>query len=159
MIPENVRSVLEQHGLKALEFEEGSTPTAESAAARIGVEVGQIAKSILMRGKDGVYRMFVVAGNRKINSGKVKKITGCKHSMTGAEETRSVTGFYPGAVCPFGVRGVEIFIDRSLEAYGTVYPAAGTDASGVPVEYGKLLKITGGTEVEVTADELPVDYR
>src|SRR6056297_3657312 len=107
MIPVHVQTVLNTHNLSALEFEPGSTPTAESAAAQIGVKVGQIAKSILMRGKDGVYRMFVVAGDRKISSGKVKRLAGCKHSMTGAEETREMTGFYPGAVCPFGVTGVE----------------------------------------------------
>lgn len=152
MIPESVKRVLDRHGLSALEFEAGSTPTAESAAARIGVEVGQIAKSILMRGKDGVYRMFVVAGDRKISSSKVKRLAGCKHSMTGAEETREVTGFLPSAVCPFGVSGVEIFIDKSLEPYGTVYPAAGTDASGVPTSYDTLLGITDASESDVTAD-------
>ncbi len=152
MIPTHVQTVLNTHNLSALEFEPGSTPTAESAAAQIGVKVGQIAKSILMRGKDGVYRMFVVAGDRKISSGKVKRLAGCKHSMTGAEETREITGFYPGAVCPFGVKGVEIFIDRSLKGYDTIYPAAGTDASGVPVEYHRLIEITGASESDVTAE-------
>jgi len=83
----------------------------------------------------------------------VKRLAGCKHSMTGAEETREVTGFLPGAVCPFGVTGVEIFIDKSLEGYGMVYPAAGTDASGVPVKYDRLLEITGAVESNVTADD------
>ena len=40
MIPEKVNTVLEQHGLAALEYEPGSTPTAEMAAARVGVYLG-----------------------------------------------------------------------------------------------------------------------
>ncbi|MDY7027585.1 MAG: YbaK/EbsC family protein [Spirochaetota bacterium] len=152
MIPDNVRTVLEEHSLEALEFEPGSTPTSEMAAEQIGVEVGQIAKSILMRGKDGVYRMFLLAGDRKISNGKIKRFTGVKHSMTGADETREVTGFLPGSVCPFGVEDIEIYVDVSLKDYPLVYPAAGTDASGVPIRYDRLLAICGGRECDVAAD-------
>ncbi|MFO7849841.1 MAG: YbaK/EbsC family protein [Spirochaetia bacterium] len=150
MIPEKVASILEEHGLEALEFEEGSTPTAETAAARIGVAVGQIAKSILMRGKDGVFRLFVLAGDKKISSKKIKQLTGTKHSMSNGEETFAATGFYPGSVCPFGVEGIEIYIDSSLKEYETVYPAAGNNATGVPITYGHLLTITSGIECNIT---------
>ncbi|MFP4490800.1 MAG: YbaK/EbsC family protein [Spirochaetaceae bacterium] len=150
MIPEKVASVLEKHGLEALEFEEGSTPTAETAAARIGVAVGQIAKSILMRGKDGTYRLFVLAGDKRISSKKVKQLTGIKHSMSSAEETFEATGFYPGGVCPFGIEGLDIYIDSSLKEFDTVYPAAGNNATGVPVTYEHLLSITSGIECSVS---------
>ena len=93
MVPEKVKNILNAYNLQALEFEEGSTPTAETAAAKIGVIVGQIAKSILMRGKDGGYRMFVVAGDKRISSSKVKQTTGVKHSMCPPEVTLKVTGF------------------------------------------------------------------
>jgi len=152
MIPNSVRTILEEHSLTALEFEPGSTPTSEMAASQIGVKVGQIAKSILMRGKDNVYRMFILAGDRKISNGKIKRFTGVKHSMTGAEETKEMTGFSPGSVCPFGVGDIEIYVDLSLREYPVVYPAAGTDASGVPVQYDHLLAICGGRECDVAAD-------
>ncbi len=152
MIPHNVQTVLDSYKLSALEFDPGSTPTSQLAAEQIGVEVGQIAKSILMRGKDDQYRMFVIAGDRKISSGKVKRLTGVKHSMTGAEETQQATGFLPGSVCPFGVEGVHIYIDTSLKQWDTIYPAAGTDASGVPVAFDRLLEITGAQEVDVAAE-------
>lgn len=142
---------MDRYGLKALEFAPGSTPTAETAAAQIGVEVGQIAKSILMRGKDGRYRMFVMAGDQKVSSSKVKRLTGSKHSMAGAEETLEVTGFSPGAVCPFGVEGVEIYLDVGLKRFETIYPAAGTDASGVPVKYEKLMEISRAKECDLSS--------
>ncbi len=153
MIPENVTKILDAAGLKALEFEAGSTPTAVAAAEKIGVTVGQIAKSMLMRGKDGVYRMFVLAGDRRISSSKVKQLTGVKHSMCPKEETYEVTGFRPGGVCPYGLNGsVEIYIDRSLERYDTVYPAAGDDASGVPTTFRQLLEMTGGAVSDVAQE-------
>lgn len=151
-IPEKVQAFLESHGLCALEFEPGSTPTAETAAKRIGVPVGQIAKSILFKGKDDIYRLVVAAGDKKINSGALKRATGAKHRMASAEETKKATGFLPGGVCPFGLEDtpVAILLDASLDEYDTVYPAAGTDATGVPLSPDYLQQITGGVKVEVT---------
>ncbi|PID72562.1 MAG: aminoacyl-tRNA deacylase [Desulfobulbus propionicus] len=151
-IPLSVRSFLEKHGLEALEFEPGSTPTAEKAAQRIGVPVGQIAKSILFKGKDNAFRLVVAAGDKKINSGALKRATGVKHRMASSEETKDVTGFFPGGVCPFGLEHTEvtILLDASLDAYETVYPAAGTDATGVPLSPEYLQQITGGQKVDVT---------
>lgn len=151
-IPDKVQTFLESHNLAALEFEPGSTPTAETAAQRIGVPVGQIAKSILFKGKDDKFRLVVAAGDKKINSGALKRATGAKHRMATAEETKAVTGFLPGGVCPFGLEDaqLEILLDISLDEYETVYPAAGTDATGVPLSPGYLQQITGGVKVEVT---------
>jgi len=150
MIPDKVRRALEAAGLKALEFEPGSTPTAPLAAARIGVEVGQIAKSLLFRSKDGSYHLVVCAGDKRVNSSKLKALVGSKASMADAEETLRVTGFPPGGVCPFGLEGVAIWIDESLAAWSTVYPAAGTDSTGVPTSFESLLAITGGRRSSVT---------
>ena len=152
MIPEKVRAVLAAHGLSALEYEPGSTPTAEMAAARIGVGVSQIAKSILLAGKDGVFRMAILPGDAKISSAKIKGVTGVKHSMASPEDTLRVTGFRPGGVCPFGVDGIQIYVDEGLSRYPLVYPAAGTDATGVPMTFDQLVKISGGTVASIAAD-------
>ena len=151
-IPPKVQTFLKSHDLSALEFEPGSTPTAEKAAQRIGVPVGQIAKSILFKGKDDKYRLVVAAGDKKINSGALKRATGAKHRMANARETEEATGFLPGGVCPFGLEDtpIAILLDVSLYEYGTVYPAAGTDATGVPLSPDYLQQITGGVKVEVT---------
>lgn len=150
MIPERVQKILDEHGLSPLVFNEGTTPTVETAARAIGVQEGQIAKSILMRGKDGEYRIFVIAGDKKISSSRIKQLTGIKHSMASGDETRKITGFSPGGVCPFGVSGIQVYIDGSIKAYEEVYPAAGDDASGVPVSYERLLEITGGIPCDIT---------
>ena len=151
-IPSKVQDFLDSHNLSALEFEPGSTPTAEKAAERIGVPVGQIAKSILFKGKDKQYRMVAAAGDKKINSGALKRATGSKHRMASAEETKEATGFLPGGVCPFGLKdsNVTILLDASLDEYDVVYPAAGTDATCVPVRPDYLQQITDSEKVEVT---------
>jgi prolyl-tRNA editing enzyme YbaK/EbsC (Cys-tRNA(Pro) deacylase) len=153
MIPERVHEVLDRHGLRALTFEPGSTPTSEMAAARIGAEVGQIAKTILMAGKDGRFRLVVLRGDQKVHTTKFKNITGCKHRMATAEETLETTGFPVGGVCPFDPGGLEVYLDQGLGRYDTIYPSAGTDASGVPLSLERLAEITGGTVCDLVRDD------
>ncbi|WP_027371495.1 YbaK/EbsC family protein [Desulfovermiculus halophilus] len=152
MIPSAVQEILDHNGLKALEFDPGSTPTSQMAADRIGVQVAQIAKSILLAGKDGCFRMAVLPGDRKLASGKFKTITGVKHRMATPEETLEQTGFRIGGVCPFGVNGLQIFIDQRLGNYQLIYPAAGTDASGVPMHLDDLARITRGQVCDIAQD-------
>ncbi|MFA5851411.1 MAG: YbaK/EbsC family protein [Spirochaetales bacterium] len=154
MIPDKVKAILDAHGLAALEFEEGSTPTAETAAAKIGVEVGQIAKSLLFKGVSGKIVMVVCAGDKKVSSGKLKRLCGEKMSMTNAEETYASTGFRPGGVCPYGISTIPIFIDGSLSVWDSIYPAAGTNSTGVPTTYSQLLAMTGGRLCDVTGGDV-----
>jgi prolyl-tRNA editing enzyme YbaK/EbsC (Cys-tRNA(Pro) deacylase) len=152
MIPDKVRIVLAANGLEALEFEPGSTPTAEMAARRIGVETARIAKSLLFKDKLGAYHLVVCPGDKRIPPAALKRVIGSKASMTDAEETERVTGFRPGGVCPFGLEGVEILLDRELGRYDTVYPAAGDDATGVPTTLAELERITGGKVVDFSVE-------
>lgn len=148
MIPDKVQQVLQAHGLTALEFEPGSTPTAEMAANRLGVVQARIAKSLLFKSKAGDYFMVVCPGDKRITSGTLKQVLGAKVSMTDAEETEQVTGFRPGGVCPFAIDGVAIYLDRELGSYESVFPAAGTDATGVATTLEQLARITGGRVVD-----------
>lgn len=150
MIPEDIAEFLGKNDLRAIEFEEGSTPTAETAAAKLGVSTGQIAKSILLKGKNGSFVLVVCAGDKRIDSKKAKNLTGSKTRMATADELYDVLGFRPGEVCPFRESEVPFYIDRSLSVYDVVYPAAGTDSSGVPLDYEKLIKITGASVCEIT---------
>jgi len=153
MIPERVQSVLQKHGLTVSEFAPGSTATSVMAAQQLGVAVGQIAKSLLFVGKDGRYFMVVCPGDRKLSNAKLKSVIGVKSRMASAEEALAVTGFGPGGVCPFGIEGsVALFIDKGLAAYGTIYPAAGTDSSGVAMSFDQLVAVTGGTVGDFLAD-------
>jgi len=156
VIPERVSRVLAAHGLAAVEFAPGSTATSPMAAAQLGVEVGQIAKSILLIGKDGRYAMLLAPGDRKISSAKLKAALGVKTRMTRPEETAAATGFEAGGVCPFGIDpAIRILLDRGLARYPTVYPAAGTSASGVPMTFDQLVAVTGGEVGDFTAADGP----
>lgn len=154
MIPQKVREALEHHGLAAVEFEPGSCATSVLAAGRFGVEVSRIAKSLVFVGKDGRFFLVLCPGDRRVSSSKLKAATGVKSRMATPEETLQRTGFSPGGVCPFGVDGdIRIFVDSSLSRHSEIYPAAGTDSSGVPMSFEKLVEMTGG----ITGDFLAED--
>jgi prolyl-tRNA editing enzyme YbaK/EbsC (Cys-tRNA(Pro) deacylase) len=149
MIPEKVQQVLDEYNLTALEFEPGSTPTSEAAARQIGVAVGQIAKSILLKAKTGQFYLVICPGDKRICNKKARQVIGSKVRMAREDETAQVTGFKPGGVCPFGLKGVKILIDWSLSEHETIYPAAGNDASGVPMTFAQLQAITGARVVDL----------
>jgi len=115
MIPEQVRKVLDRYQLTALEFEPGSTPTSVDAAQRIGVGVGQIAKSMLLKAKTGQFFLVICPGDKRICSKKARQAVGSRVRMAQGEETEQVTGFKPCGVCPFGLGDdVEVLIDQGL---------------------------------------------
>ncbi len=152
MIPARIKIILDDNNLTALEFEEGSTPNSVTAAAKIGVEVGQIAKSLLFKGRDGRFFMIVCAGDCRTSSKKMKILTGIQTRMARPGELMDITGFKPGEVCPFGITKAEVFLDESLKAWKTIYPAAGTDSSGVPLTYERLMEITGAAACDVAEE-------
>jgi prolyl-tRNA editing enzyme YbaK/EbsC (Cys-tRNA(Pro) deacylase) len=153
MIPEKVREVLAAHGLTALEFEAGATATAALAAERLGSSRGQIAKTLLFLGRDGRLLMVVAPGDRRVSTAKLKAATGTKSRLARADEALAATGFGPGGICPFGVDpAIAILIDRALEGYDPIYPAAGTDSSGVPMTFAQLVAITGGRVEDLLED-------
>lgn len=70
--------------------------------------------------------------------------------MLDPEETLAVTGHAVGGVCPFGLASdLPILADRSLLAFPTVFPAAGTRTSSVEVEPARLAGLVGARWVEI----------
>lgn len=131
--------------IEIYEFDE-STHTAELAARAVGVEVGQIAKSVLFS-VNGEMVMVVTSGDMKVSQSKLKAhlgVTG-KVKLADARTTEEITGFPPGGVCPFALKHqVRILIDVSMKRFPVVYIAAGSPRSAAPVTVEQLLDITGG---------------
>ena len=134
--------------LEVIEFAV-STHTSELAALALGVEVGQIAKSLLFLCGDTPV-LVVTSGDVKVDQKKLKTLVGGKVKFAPAEVVEEVTGFSPGGVCPVALRNpVRIFIDCSLRRFAVVYAAAGSAASALPVTVEQLISITGGEEQDL----------
>ena len=145
-----VREYVQQYdpALEPLVFDE-ELHTSQAAADALGVEIGQIAKSILFASQ-GEYALFVASGDGRMNSKRVKQLLGNKAKMATPEEVVEVTGFNVGAVCPFALqKEIPIYIDETLDRFDRIYTAAGIPESLLPLTFDQLVRITGGTVTDV----------
>ena len=148
---DRVRKAIEPYpDLEIFLFDE-STHTSELAAQAVGVEVAQIAKTLMFLA-DGRPVLVVACGDRKIDTKKLGKTLGAKKvRFADADSVRQATGFEPGGVCPFGLDGsIKICLDRGLFDYDVVYAAAGTANSALPVAPERLRGIVGASIVDVS---------
>lgn len=135
-------------------FPEG-TRTAEEAAAAVGVDVGQIVKSLAFRAvyPDGstAVVMALVSGANRLDEAALAAAAGADHTeRAGADEVRAATGYAIGGVPPFGHRtATRVLADRSLLDHELVWAAAGTPHTVFPMEPKALIAHAGATLADV----------
>ena len=125
-------------------FAEGAK-TAIDAANSIGVEVGQIVKSLIF-GVDGRVVLAYVSGANQLDEKKLAAAAGGrKCERVDADTVRSATGFPIGGVPPFGhTTHLDVFIDPDLLQYDEVWAAAGTWHDVFGIEPHKLVEASEG---------------
>lgn len=145
----NVARVVEaaaQRGLtiQPRQFPEG-TKTALDAAAAIGVDVGQIVKSLIFA-VDGNVVLAYVSGANQLDEKKLAAAAGgTKCARVDADVVREATGFPIGGVPPFGHRThLRVFIDPDLLQYDEVWAAAGTWHDVFGIEPRELVEASEG---------------
>ena len=136
---EFVRAYLRARGMedRIMEFEQSSA-TVDLAAEALMVEPDRIAKTLSFQKEDGCL-LVVAAGKHKIDNKKFKQTVSMKAKMLSFDDALRLTGHAVGGVCPFDLpEGVEVYLDESLKAYETIYPAAGTSNSAVKLTLEEL---------------------
>jgi prolyl-tRNA editing enzyme YbaK/EbsC (Cys-tRNA(Pro) deacylase) len=133
---------LEQRGLQIeVTTLSDSARTAALAAAALGVEVGQIVKSLLFV-RDGEPVMVLCAGDRRVDAGRLAL------TPASADQVREVTGFSIGGVPPLGHDAeIATVIDESLRRFEVVWAAAGTPHDVFAVDSVALIDAIPGAEV------------
>ena len=122
-----------------LEFETSSA-TVELAAQAVGAEPARIAKTLSFQNQAGDGCILVVmAGDAKADNRKFKDQFGFKARMLAHEDALAFTGHAVGGVCPFALPpGVPVYLDASMRRFDTIYPAAGSANSAVPMTCEEL---------------------
>jgi prolyl-tRNA editing enzyme YbaK/EbsC (Cys-tRNA(Pro) deacylase) len=101
-----------------------STATVAQAASALGVEEGQIAKSIVFV-MDGEPVVVVASGRHRIDREKVCEALDCAEGrIASGDEVRAATGFPIGCVPPIG-HGLPVVFDTALLDYDVIYAAGG----------------------------------
>jgi prolyl-tRNA editing enzyme YbaK/EbsC (Cys-tRNA(Pro) deacylase) len=135
---------------KVMEFD-ASTRTAADAAAAIGCEVAEIAKSLIFRGANSGRAVLIIAsGADRVDEKKAAAAVGEPIARADADFVREQTGFAIGGVPPVGHKQQPIvLIEESLMRFAEIWAAAGTPNSVFRLTPAELVELTGGRTVAV----------
>ena len=124
--------------------------TAAAAAAALGVEVGQIANSLIFDA-DGEPLLVLTSGAHRVDTDRVATALGItKLRRATPDFVREHTGQAIGGVAPVGhPKPVRTLVDKDLEQYPVVWAAGGVPQVVFPITYAELLRVTGGTAADV----------
>jgi len=139
-----------------------STHTAQEAAAAIGVELGQIVKSLvfvapvdLARDDAGLEPIIaLVRGTDRVDIARLASVTGkARMRRANADEAAEATGYTIGGIPPFGHRQrITVVMDPALDAFPVVWAAAGTPNAVFAIAPATLARLSDAL-VAPCADE------
>jgi prolyl-tRNA editing enzyme YbaK/EbsC (Cys-tRNA(Pro) deacylase) len=133
-----------------------STATAPLAAATIGCERGQIAKSLCFVVQDNPI-LVIASGDQRVDDRKLATLLGVtRKAVKFATPDQCVEhfGYAPGSVPPVGHRQKPhaVYLDDALKRYTQIYPAGGASNAIFGVTLAQLVHISGGTFADVKRD-------
>lgn len=147
-----VRAALHAAGLDPLIRETALARTAADAAAAVGCEIDQIAKSIVFRGLNSDRAiLFLTAGGNRVDDAKAAALSGEPLGKADAALIRAQTGFAIGGVAPVGhLNPIRAFMDPRLLEFGEIWAAAGTPHHVFSIPPRDLHKISGAQTSDFT---------
>ena len=131
--------------------------TAQQAADALGVELGQIAKSVVFRRKsDNAAVLVVISGDCRVDEKKVEALVchdGKRLARADAAFVKTHTGYSIGGVAPLAhATEVVVLLDRSLLRFEQVWAAAGHPNAVFSSMPQELELLTGAPLVDVAVD-------
>jgi len=128
-----------------------SARTAAEAASALGIEVGQIASSLIFKLPDGSPLLVITSGRHRVDTDLVASNLGIeKLGRVDADYVKEQSGFSIGGVAPIGwVSPATILIDQALDDYKVVWAAAGHPHAVYPTSFAELLAITSAKPMVV----------
>jgi prolyl-tRNA editing enzyme YbaK/EbsC (Cys-tRNA(Pro) deacylase) len=136
-----------------------STRSAAEAAAALGCQVDQIAKSLVFRGAESDRVVLVIAcGANRVDEMKVAAFVGEPIAKADAAFVRARTGFAIGGVPPVGhAAAPHTLIDEDLLKWAEIWAAAGSPNAIFRLTPAELVAMTGGRVGPIGASPVPRD--
>ena len=125
-------------------------PTAATAAAQLGCDVGAIANSLIFDA-DGGPLLVMTSGAHRVDTAKVAGLTGVASvKRADPDSVRAWTGQPIGGVGPVGHPApIRTLVDTWLEKYDVIWAAAGHPHTVFPTTFAELVRITNGAPADV----------
>jgi prolyl-tRNA editing enzyme YbaK/EbsC (Cys-tRNA(Pro) deacylase) len=141
-----VIAALAEHGLTGeVHVLSDSARTAQEAASALGIEVGQIASSLIFKLPDDSPLLVITSGRHRVDTDLVANNLGIeKLGRVDADYVKEKSGFSIGGVAPIGwLSAATILIDQALNDYEVVWAAAGHPHAVYPTTFTELIACTG----------------
>jgi prolyl-tRNA editing enzyme YbaK/EbsC (Cys-tRNA(Pro) deacylase) len=141
-----VIAALCEHGVKGeVHVLSDSARTAQEAADALGIEVGQIASSLIFQFVDGSPLLVITSGRHRVDTDLVARTLGVETlNRVDANYVKEKSGFSIGGVAPLGwIFPATILIDEALNDYEVVWAAAGHPHAVYPTSFTELVACTG----------------
>ena len=155
-----VAEALRERGVDAAVQElPDSTRTAPEAAAALGCDVAEIAKSLVFRAVDSGDAVLVIAsGADRVDETLLAAAVGEPIGKADADFVRERTGFGIGGVPPVGhAQPLPIYIEENMLQLERIWAAAGTPRAVFgPVTPDELVRAAGGRVVAVAVKREPL---
>lgn len=126
--------------------------TAIDAANGLGIEVGQIASSLIFKLPSGNPLLIITSGRHRVDTDLVaKNLNISELGRADANYVKEVSGYSVGGVSPIGwISTPEItLIDQALNDYEVVWAASGHPHAVYPTSFAELIACTGATPMIV----------
>ena len=126
--------------------------TAIDAANGLGIEVGQIASSLIFKLPSGNPLLIITSGRHRVDTDLVAKNLNIPElGRADANYVKEVSGYSVGGVSPIGwISTPEItLIDQALNDYEVVWAASGHPHAVFPTSYSELISCTSATPMVV----------
>jgi Cys-tRNA(Pro)/Cys-tRNA(Cys) deacylase len=128
----------------------------QESAARQGIEVASLIKTIVVRRGEDDYVFVLVPGDRAIDWSSLRSHLGVRRlSLPDADEAQAATGYERGTITPFGAtRAWPVIADGSIDPDGEVSIGGGAHGVAVRMAAADVLRVLGAERAAVTK---PVD--
>lgn len=126
--------------------------SAVTLAKKIGQDVEQIFKTLVLRGdKTGIF-VCVIPGNTEVDLKKAAKVSGNKNcAMVQQKELLPLTGYIRGGCSPIGMKKpFPTFIHETCILFDTIFVSAGQRGLQFKINPDDLIKVIGAGVCDLT---------
>jgi prolyl-tRNA editing enzyme YbaK/EbsC (Cys-tRNA(Pro) deacylase) len=147
------QAALDKHGISGkIKILTDSARTAAEAAAGLGIEVGQIASSLVFKLPDDRSLLVITSGRHRVDTEMVAELLQVPTLIRAdANYVKEISGYSVGGVAPLGwINEPSItLIDEALSDYRVIWAAAGHPHAVFPTSYQELLQASGAKAARV----------
>jgi Cys-tRNA(Pro)/Cys-tRNA(Cys) deacylase len=139
-----------KYELAAYEVDENDL-SAVTLAKKIGQDIEQIFKTLVLRGdKNGVF-VAVIPGNAEVDLKKAAKVSGNKNcGMVQQKELLGLTGYIRGGCSPLGLKKpYPIYIHETCQLFDEIYISAGQRGLQLKLNPEDLIKMVDAMVCDV----------